>query len=88
MFLTWVVWCHSLALALALSPHPSEVFLFGEGEILLFVGERAAPWSSQEVNFPLGHPALSASVNDFLFFFPAVGKNIFTALKRVHSAFL
>jgi len=37
--------------------------------MLLFVGERAAPWSSQEVNLHLRHPALSTSVNDFFFSF-------------------
>lgn len=87
MSLTWAVWCHSLALALAHSSHPGEVCLCGAAQILLFLGECAAPWSGQEVNFPLPHPALSAAVNDY-FFSSAVEKNICTALKRVHSAFL
>lgn len=83
--LTWAVWCHSLALTLALSPHPSEVFLFGAGQILLFAGERAALWSGQEVNFPLRHPDLSAGVNDFFFFFSCGEKHLHCSEKGSFS---
>lgn len=68
MSLTWAVWCHSLILALALLPHPGEVFLSGAAQISAL---HWATWHTmeQEVNFSLRHSALSAGVNDFLIIF-------------------
>lgn len=68
MSLTWAVWCHSLALALALLCHPGEVFLSRAAQVAaLHWG--ASHTMEQDVNFSLRNLALSASLNDFLFYF-------------------